>query len=741
MLLPITFILFTLLVERALEMYPDKPPNRRAARRRRYVLLVGSVYLLFAVSLLVFTVRRSQPLIGLFSGNKPVFANWTVDGNAVNSAIDSKIEPCIDFYAYACGSWLDSATIPPESGSVSRAFSQLADDLDDNIAAILADQWPTLTAAYQACIDAENSTDVQSQAFLEPYLQLLESNHLESPDDLALVLGTLHRSGVPAFFQFGAASDPDDPMGRPLVGSVDVGGLGLPSSFYGNHSTYDPLQRAYRQHLTVLLALVGEEGADQVYDLEEFLAANLLTPEQRRDPTRLTTKRSVHDLLSLSIAWPTYFAALWDGKLPEKGFLAHGDELLIVEDLYIRTISSTLHLFPPETIKRYLQTRLVAHFAPHLSARYRNESFRWAEHVSGSTAQPSRAAFCRGTLQQSSLGWLISHVYTTRHFGVAEREHAEQLLEQVVVAFDAHLPAWLGDEAIRSARLKLSTLRRKIGFPAHWPDLESIAEAIEIGNSHVQNWQAMQAADIHADLCTVGQKPDIGSWQMHPLTVNAYYSPQQNEIVFPAAILSGQFYSLNRPAARNYGAIGAVFGHELTHGFDDEGRQFDEHGRLRVWWPQHIIDEFIERTACTQKLYEEKRYCVHCPSRYCNTSDLSATVHCLRGDLTLGENLADIGGVKSAYRAWEQLRASDPALTLQEDELVPHYYGMRADQLFFVSYAQNWCELYRSESIEMQIETDPHSISVARVNAPLFQFDEFRASFGCKVPDEQCAVW
>ncbi len=721
-------------------MFTGVPPNRRAMRRRHFALLAGSVYLLFSVSLIVFTVQRSQPLLTLFSGSKPKFANWTEDGNAVAAAMDLHASPCTDFYEYACGGWLDQTKIPSDRGSVSRAFSQLASELDANVAEILADQWPTLSTAYEACMATENSTDAHSQLFLEPHLQLLAANSLDSADDLAFVLGALHRSGIPAFFQFSAANDPADPISRPLVGALDVGGLGLPTTFYGNHSSYASLQSAYRHHLSVLLAFVGEEGAEQVYDLEEFLASNALTPEQRRDPTKLTTKRQIHDLLPLSIAWPHYFSALWADELPHAEFLATGD-LLLVEDAYIRTVSSTLHLFPPDTIKRYLQTRIVAHFAPHLSERYRNESFRWLERLSGSTAQPSHAAFCRAALQESSLGWLISHVYTTRHFGATEREHVQQLLEQVIVAFDAHLPAWLGDEATRDARLKLSTLRRKIGFPVHWPQLGAVAEAVRKSNSHAQNWQGIQAANVRADLRTIGKKPDADRWQMHPLTVNAYYSPQQNEIVFPAGILAGQFYALDRPPARNYGAIGAVFGHELTHGFDDEGRQFDENGRLRVWWPQHIIDEFIERTTCTKQLYEQQDYCVHCPSRSCEAANRSATIYCLHGDLTLGENLADMGGVKSAYRAWEQMRASDAELALQEDELIPHYYGLQADQLFFVSYAQNWCERYRAESIEMQVDSDPHSISSARVRGPLTQFDEFRASFGCDAPNKQCKVW
>lgn len=720
-------------------------PNRRASLRRRAVG-ISVLYVLVSITLTVIAVRQ-VPKMGLFrQGYSPasVPVNWTIDADHVHAAVDIIADPCTDFHAYACGGWLDQAIIPADRSSLSRSFTMLGASLDQLVKAIFEDNWPGLSPAYRACLAGENSTDEQSRAFLEPHLQLLESSRLESPEDLAIVLGTLHRFGIPAFFQFGSSSDPDAPIERPNVGAFDVGGLGLPTTFYGNLSTNDPLQHAYRAHLASLLALVGEDGAEDVYNLEEFLAATALTPEQRRDPSRLTTKKHLRELLSLSIAWPQYFTALWEGRVAQSGFLHHDDELLIVEQEYMQTIISTLHLFPPETLKRYLQTRIVSHFSPHLSARYRNESYHWSSQMSGSTAHLPHDQFCRLALKATPLGWALSHVYTTSHFTTEHRADVQAMIEEIVVAFDTHLPKWMGEEAQRAARTKLDTLRRKIGFPDSWPNIDAVIDAVQSGNTHMQNWQAIQAAQVRMDLHTIGQRPDPQRWEMHPLDVNAYYSPEQNEIVFPAAILSGQFYAHDRPAARNYGAIGAVFGHELTHGFDDEGRQFDQHGRLRPWWPEHIVDEFKHRASCIEALYEKKAYCAKCPSRYCEQpANRSATRHCHHGDLTLGENLADIGGVMSAFRAWMQTRDADPEMAAQEDEFIPQYYnGLRPDQLFFVSYAQNWCEVYRAEAIEMQLENDPHSLGFARVYGPLSQFSEFHKSFGCEKPkSKSCDIW
>ncbi len=412
-------------------------------------------------------------------------------------------------------------------------------------------------------------------------------------------------------------------------------------------------------------------------------------------------------------------------------------ELVVGQPDFMRALNSLLTQHQEQQndltdLRRYLTWQVVRQDASLLSSGFRNESQRWYDLLLGTSGASTRAGQCSAHVQ-SLLGDLLGRYFVSRYFSEDSRQEALTMVEQIKLSFLELLEQsqWLQDPIVREeARNKLFHIRNKIGYPDVWIQFEQVF--IEPGRFY-ENVHAIQTFFTRQDLDRIGQPVDTGRWFMHPTEVNAYYEPTRNEIVFPAAILQFPFFHPHAPAWLNYGSIGAVIGHEITHGFDDQGRQYDASGRLRDWWSVGVSEAFEEQAQCVVDLYD--------------SYEVLPGLH-INGQLTLGENLADLGGMHIAYRAYDTVRrnvsASQQKLT---DQLMDRYFpSFTEEQLFFVSYAQSWCTKARSAYLELLTATNPHAFAQFRVQGVVSNLPAFAEAFRCRpgqamYADKPCQVW
>lgn len=642
------------------------------------------------------------------------------------SNMDPAADACTDFYQYACGGWMARNPIPPDQSRWGR-FDELAQRNREALRAILegvqADD-PRRDAldrrigdCYAACMD-EGAIEVRGVKPLKPEIDRIDA--LKTKAELAALLAHLHAGGVRALFGFGSEQDFKD--ATQVIATVDQGGLALPDRDY--YLKDDPksveLRKQYVEHVQRMFALLGDAPdaaaaqARTVMEIETALAKASLDRVSRREPANIYHRMTRQDLASLSpsFAWEGYFQGT-----PAPGF----DGLNVTVPDFFKGLESQLQSAGLAAWKTYLRWHLVHASASLLPAAFVNEDFAFfGRTLTGAREIRPRWKRCVQIVDRD-LGEALGRRYVERTFGQEGKQRTSRMvaaLEQAMATDIKALP-WMTEETKKAALAKLEAITNKIGYPDRWRDYSGLT--ITRGDA-VGNARRAQAFEFERDLAKIGRPVDKKEWGMTPPTVNAYYNPLQNNINFPAGILQPPFYENRLDEAVNFGGIGSVIGHELTHGFDDEGRKFDADGNLRDWWTEADAREFEKRARCLVDQY----------AGYTAVADVK-----LNGQLTLGENTADNGGVRIAYMALMDTLAG---------KNVGRIDGFTPEQRLFLGWAQVWCQNRTDEVARMLAQVDPHSPGRYRVNGIVSNMPEFQQAFGCKagapmVRENACRVW
>lgn len=647
---------------------------------------------------------------------------------AVVSSMDRAADPCNDFYRYSCGGWLDSTQLPADQARWVRSFSTITERNRETIQALLEDAAKSpgddadrrkIGDFYAACMD-EAAIEAAAATPLAPYFEAIAK--VGDPASLLRVTGQLHRAQVPALFGFAPLPD----FKRPdfTIGFAFQGGLGMPDRDY--YVSEDPKKREllgkYERHVASMLELAGEPAAGAAAAAARIVAFETELAKISRERAALRQREKLYnkidraglEQLAPSLPWAVYFEAI--------GYPA-ATEMSVAVPEFFEGLERLAGTTPWPTFREYLRWHTVNAAAEVLSRAFVDADFEfYGRTLAGQAEIQPRWKRCVAATS-GLLGEVIGKLYVEREFAGNSKQVALEMIRDIEHAFEANLPnlVWMDDTTRARALEKARKVANKIGYPDVWRDYSSLA----VGRaSHAANTLAGVGFEYDRRMRKLGQPVDRAEWLMTPQQVNAYYNALLNEIVFPAGILQPPFFHKDHPAALNYGAIGAVMGHELTHGFDDQGRKNDGDGVLREWWEPEVAAKFEAAARCVDEQF--------------STFEVEPGVR-INGKLTLGENIADLGGMKQAhlaYLAWEK-RHGKPE---------PLIEGLTDEQLLFVSWAQTWCSLSTPEYLRQQVTVDSHSPGMFRaVGAPM-NSPEFHRAFSCKpgdkmVPAKVCTVW
>jgi len=643
------------------------------------------------------------------------------------AAIDTTADPCVDFYQYACGTWLAKNPIPPDRPEWGRS-----DGLEERNLAILREILEKAAVKspkrspieqqigdyYAACMD-EAAIEKKGIEPIKPELDRIAA--LADRNALAEEVARLQRDGVNALFTF--SSQQDFKNADAMIAVADQGGLGLPERDYyikDDQKSVETRQK-YVEHVTKMFQLLGDSEeraaarAQAVMSIETALARGSLDVTSRRDPAKIYHKTRREELvasLDPSFGWPQFLA---DVNAPPI------ESLNVAVPEFFKALDSLINTTSLEDWKTYLTWHLVNAHSPVLSKAFVDENFDfYGKYLTGAQELRPRWKRCV-SFADGDLGEALGQKYVERVFGAEGKERTLQLVHTIEGALGKDIMAldWMSPATKQKAIEKLHAVTNKIGYPDKWRDYSSVKI---VRNDALGNSERATEFEFQRELNKIGRPVDHTEWGMTPPTVDAYYDAQLNDINFPAGILEPPFFDKSADDAENLGAIGAVIGHELTHGFDDEGRQFDAKGNLRDWWTARDASEFEKRAGCLVDEY----------SSFKAVDDVK-----LNGKLTLGENTADSGGLRLAYMAL----MADLA-----DKTMPKTDGFTAEQRFFLSYAQSWCTNESDEILRLSALTDPHSPAKFRVNGVVENMPEFQKTFGCHVGQAMvrkpaCRVW
>jgi putative endopeptidase len=643
-------------------------------------------------------------------------------------SMDKSANPCVDFYQYTCGGWMKNNPIPGDQASWS-VYAKLATDnqrflwgiLDD-----LAKKTSGRTPAQQkigdyfaACMN-EPAIEKLGAAPLKPLLDEIAA--VQNKRELATLLAREHLTNATGglFFNFG--SDQDFADSSQIIAFAQAGGLGLPDRDYytKEDAKSQEIRQKYLVHVQNMLKLLGDSPdaakneAQTIMQIETALAKSQLTRVQRRDPHNLfhTMDRSALQALVPNLNWDTYLNISGiDGV----------DIFNVTEPEFYKELNRQLQSNSLDDIKTYLRWHIASANAPYLSSGFVKENFDFFSHTLRGVQQlPPRWKRCV-RLVDRELGEALGQEFVARTFTTNTKKDAVEMTRKIEQAMeeDINQLTWMGPETKKQALEKLHGVVNKIGYPDKWRDYTSVTIRPDDFLGNVQRSVAFEA---HRQLNKIGKPLDRGEWDMTPPTVNAYYNPQMNDINFPAGVLQPPLYDVKLDDAPNYGNTGGTIGHELTHGFDDEGRQFDAKGNLRDWWTKEDSAQFEKRAQCVVDQY----------AKYTIVDDIK-----INSKLTEGEDVADLGGLILAYVAW---KAQTKGQHLESRD------GFTPDQRFFIGYAQWACENERPENLRANAITNPHSPGMYRVNGLVINMPEFQRAFSCKagqpmVRDDRCRVW
>jgi predicted metalloendopeptidase len=644
--------------------------------------------------------------------------------------LDRSCAPCSDFNQFANGGWLAKNPIPPAyprwgimdevTDHNREVLHQILEDAAKDTAAARGSSEQKIGDYYGSCMDTAK-IDSEGLKPLQPELDRIQK--IANVSDLEAEISHLQSMGVGAFFDVGSMQDFKD--STQVTGGVDQGGLGMPDrDYYTRDDPKSKDQRAeYLKHVSNMFELMGDPAvtagteAQTVMDLETQLAKASQTQVERRDPKNIYHRMPQAGLRTLAPSFP------WEDYFTTVGLQGQGDVNVTAPDFF-KEMGRMISAQPLSNWKIYLRWHLINAAAPSLSTPFVYEDFHFKGMIlTGAKEILPRWKRCVQSTDQA-LGEALGQVYVKQAFPPEAKTRALAMVKNLEAALgdDIRQLPWMSEATREQALIKLAAINNKIGYPDKWRDYS----ALDVDRGpYVENVFRAETFEFHRDLNKVGKPVDRTEWGMTPPTVNAYYNAHLNEIVFPAGILQPPFFDFQADDALNYGGIGSVIGHEMTHGFDDQGSQFDAQGNMKNWWTPEDQKNFDARGACVAAQFDG--------------FFVEGNLH-ENGKLVEGESIADLGGLAIAYAAYQK--------SLEGKPRPKDIDGFTPEQRFFLGYAHNWARNLRPEYARMLTNTNPHPVPKFRVIGPLSNLPAFAKAFGCKAgdpmvrpPSERCEIW